>query len=79
MVAGRPGYDDAMSEKQNPVETLTRWEDHGAVWRVVARTPSRVTVALCRCDGGEEVDRLVSDDPDLLAFVGARVRTPRSP
>ncbi|MEE2046581.1 MULTISPECIES: hypothetical protein [Nocardiopsidaceae] len=68
-----------MSDERNPVEVLTRWEDHGAVWRVVDRSASRVTVALCRCDGGEEVDRLVSDDPDLLAFVDERVRTPRSP
>ncbi|OOC54982.1 MULTISPECIES: hypothetical protein [Nocardiopsis] len=58
--------------QQDPVQTLVRWEDHGAVWRVVERAPSRVTVALCRCDGGEEVDRLVSDDPALLAFVDGR-------
>jgi hypothetical protein len=31
-----------------------------------------VTVALLRCDGGEEVDRFTSDDPRLLAFVDAR-------
>lgn len=61
------------SRGQNLIDTLTRWEDHGAVWRVVTRTPSHVTVALCRCDGGEEVERLVSDDPDLLAFVDERV------
>jgi hypothetical protein len=29
-----------------------------------------VTVALLRCDGGEEVDRFTSDDPRLIAFVG---------
>lgn len=69
-----------MSERsrQNPVETLARWEDHGAVWRVVERTGSGVTVALCRCDGGEEVDRLFSDDPELLAFVNERVGPPPS-
>jgi hypothetical protein len=32
-----------------------------------------VTVALLRCDGGEEVDRFTSDDPRLLAFVGDRL------
>ncbi len=62
--------------RQNPVDTLVRWEDHGAVWRVVGRTASEVTVALCRCDGGEEVERLVSGDPDLLAFVDGRVSPP---
>ncbi|MFD6949990.1 hypothetical protein A6A08_08510 [Nocardiopsis sp. TSRI0078] len=58
--------------QQDPVQVLVRWEDHGAVWRVVERSPSRVAVALCRCDGGEEVERLVSDDPALLAFVDGR-------
>ncbi|WP_150242898.1 hypothetical protein [Nocardiopsis quinghaiensis] len=62
--------------QQDPVEVLVRWEDHGAVWRVVERTPSGVTVALCRCDGGEEVERLVSDDPALLAFVDGRHTSP---
>jgi hypothetical protein len=28
-----------------------------------------VTIALMRCDGGEEVDRFTSADPRLLAFV----------
>jgi hypothetical protein len=28
-----------------------------------------VTIALLRCDGGEEVDRFTSDDPRLLAYV----------
>jgi hypothetical protein len=62
--------------RQNPVDALVRWEDHGAVWRVVGRTASEVTVALCRCDGGEEVERLVSDDPALLAFVDERLSSP---
>jgi hypothetical protein len=54
------------------VEELQRWQDSGAVWTVVSRTPDRVTVALLRCDGGEEVDRFVSSDPDLLRFIGNR-------
>jgi len=53
----------------DPVEVLRRWRAAGAVWRVVSRTPDRATVALCRCDGGEEVDRLTSDDPRLLAYL----------
>ena len=31
-----------------------------------------VTVALCRCDGGEEVDRFSSDDPELLSYLAGR-------
>jgi hypothetical protein len=56
----------------DPVEVLRRWEDAGALWRVVSRTPSQVEVALMTCSGGEEVDRLVSADPGLLAYVGTR-------
>jgi hypothetical protein len=55
------------------VAELTRWQDAGATWQVVARTSRGVTIALLRCDGGEEVDRFTSDDPALLEFVGRRV------
>lgn len=36
---------------------------------MVSRTAGGVTIALMRCDGGEEVDRFSSDDPRLLAYV----------
>jgi hypothetical protein len=32
-----------------------------------------VTVALFRCDGGEEVERFTSADPELLRFIGDRL------
>ena len=54
------------------VAVLQRWQDSGASWQVVARSSSSVTVALLRCDGGEEVDRLTSGDPELRAFVAGR-------
>lgn len=54
------------------VEELRRWEDSGAHWQVVSRAAERLTIALLRCDGGEEVDRFTSTDPALLEFVGAR-------
>jgi hypothetical protein len=56
----------------DPVERLRRWEDSGAVWRVIARTETEVVVALLTCTAGEEVGRLSSSDPDLLTFVGSR-------
>jgi hypothetical protein len=59
-------------EDRDLVETLLRWEESGAVWQVVARTPARVTIALLRCDGGEEVERLSTGDPATLAFVAGR-------
>jgi hypothetical protein len=55
------------------VAELQRWQDSGAVWAVISRTGGRVTVALLRCDGGEEVDRFTSDDPRLLSFIGDRL------
>lgn len=54
------------------VAELERWQDAGAVWQVIARKPDSVTVALLRCDGGEEMDRFSSDDPRVLAFIDDR-------
>lgn len=54
------------------VAELIRWEDSGAVWEVLADTARGVTVALMRCDGGEEVDRFTSDDARLRAFLAER-------
>lgn len=54
------------------VRALARWQDSGAVWRVLERRPSRVTVAFLRCDGGEEVERLTSGNPLWLAFLDGR-------
>jgi hypothetical protein len=54
------------------VAELQRWEEAGAVWSVVSRRDGRVTVALLRCDGGEEVDRFSSDDPRLFDYIGDR-------
>ena len=56
----------------NRAAELQRWQDTGAVWEVISRKGGGVTVALLRCDGGEEVDRFTSDDPQLLAFIGDR-------
>ncbi|MFV8053162.1 hypothetical protein [Mycobacterium sp. 48b] len=54
------------------VADLQRWEDSGAHWCVLNRTANSLTIALLRCDGGEEVDRFTSGDPRLLDFVGVR-------
>jgi len=51
---------------------IQRWQDSGAVWEVVSRRGDTVTIALLRCDGGEEMDRFTSDDPRLLDFIGDR-------
>jgi hypothetical protein len=63
---------EVVNEPRDPVDAVRRWEQLGAVWRVLARSPSTVTVSLCRCDDGEEVERFTSSDPALLAFLGDR-------
>jgi hypothetical protein len=60
------------SGADSPAAALRRWEEFGGVWRVVSRGPAAVTVSLCRCDGGEEIERITSNDPGLLTFLGER-------
>ena len=55
----------------DPVEILTRWEDHGAVFRVESLTDERAVVMLCTCTG-EPVERLESEDEALLRFLRER-------
>jgi hypothetical protein len=54
------------------LDRLRRWEDSGGTWRVVGRRADTVTIALCRCDGGEEVDRFASTDPAVRGHVRDR-------
>ena len=61
-----------MTADADPVGRLQRWEAFGAHWQVVDDDGTRVTVALCRCDGGEEVDRLTSAEPALRTFLDGR-------
>jgi hypothetical protein len=56
----------------DPVAVLQRWQDAGAIWRVLDRRPKGVTVGLYQCDGGEEVDRFSSVDARLLRFLADR-------
>jgi hypothetical protein len=63
------------------VALLRRWEDAGGLWRVLGRDVGAVTVGLYRCDGGEETDRFVADDPRLEQFLAGRMSSedlPRS-
>ena len=56
------------------LDRLRRWEESGATWRVVVRTPESVEIALLSCDAGEEMDRLRTADPAVLEHVDARRR-----
>lgn len=60
-----------MGMAETPVEILQRWEEHGAVWRIVSIGDERAIVDLCTCYG-EPVERIESDDPNVLEFLRAR-------
>jgi hypothetical protein len=66
--AARPGA----AGQEDPVDVLQRWQDFGASWRVVSQESGTVTVSLRRCDGGEEVQRLTSADPNLVDWLAGR-------
>ncbi len=54
------------------VAALRRWEDSGALWRVLQLGADRATVGLFTCDGGEEVGRLACEGPELVRFLSRR-------
>jgi hypothetical protein len=62
-----------MEREPDYVALLRRWEDAGGLWRVLSRDAGGVTVGLYRCDGGEETDRFLADDPGLAQFLGERM------
>lgn len=65
--------------EDDAVDVLRRWTASGATWKVLHRTATEATVALCRCDGGEEVDRITSGEPCLLAYVADRDSSEQPP
>jgi hypothetical protein len=57
---------------ESQLDVLRRWEDAGGHWVVVHRAPGRVVVSLQRCDGGEEVQRLIATEDDVLGYLAER-------
>lgn len=58
----------------SPLDTLTKWEESGAIWRTKSLTKEDAVVDLCACTG-EPVDQLRSSDPALLAYLEHRPRS----
>lgn len=52
---------------------LRRWEVFGGHWRIRSQTPTQLEIALLTCSGGEDVDRMLTTDPAVLAYVGSRI------
>ena len=68
-------------ERSEGIERLRRWEDAGGTWRVLhgrtaaeegAGARSGPLVSLCRCDGGEEVERVRLAGDDAAAYLRLR-------
>jgi len=59
---------------ESPIDTLLRWEAHGAVWRAESVTEAEAVVDLFTC-GGELVDRLRFRDAAVLRYLAARPRS----
>ncbi|MET1134253.1 MAG: hypothetical protein ABWX60_12605 [Aeromicrobium sp.] len=51
---------------------LERWVTHGGTCRVVELDAAEADVVLCRCDGGEEVERFRTSDPAVIDWVRRR-------
>jgi hypothetical protein len=64
------------SDNQDLVPALLRWQDFGGVWQLISLTAAGASVALYRCDGGEEVERLSSSHPATLAFLAEHSGSP---
>jgi hypothetical protein len=65
------GPSDSPGQAGAEIERLERWEDLGALWRAVVIHDDRAVVHLCACTG-EPVDRLESDDRELIAYLRRR-------
>ena len=55
------------------VDRLLRWEEAGGTWYAVGGDE----VALCRCDGGEVVERLPVADEATAAYLRERPASDR--
>lgn len=74
-----PEADPSRPTRPDLIEALHRWEAAGGTWRVAGRTSGSITVALLRCDGGEEVDRLSSQDPQSVQALAGRTGSDEGP
>ncbi len=57
---------------EDPVAVLQRWESSGGIWRLTGRRGDAITISLCQCDGGTEVDRFTSTRGELDLYLAGR-------
>ena len=53
---------------ENPADTIQRWTDSGADYRVVHLSDDAAVVDLCTCHG-EPMERLESSDRRLIEYL----------
>jgi hypothetical protein len=53
------------------VEHLKDWELNGATWRAIELDDRHAVIDMCSCTG-ERMDRVQSDQPELIEYVRAR-------
>ncbi|MFD1860522.1 hypothetical protein EHW97_13210 [Aeromicrobium camelliae] len=65
---------DDVLDAGEAIARLERWEAHGGAWQLLddGASTGRARVALLRCDGGEEVGRLASDDAQFRHWLASR-------
>jgi hypothetical protein len=56
--------------RRTTIAELEDWEQSGATWRPVELSEGHAVVDLCTCSG-ERMERVESDDPELIAFLRA--------
>jgi len=61
------------SADDTALEELRRWEQAGGLWRFVAQGPDFVDIALLTCSADEEMGRLHTNNPTVLAFARGHV------
>ncbi|SKB09891.1 hypothetical protein [Aeromicrobium choanae] len=54
------------------IDQLERWVTHGGTCRLEETDAAGAEVVLCRCDGGEEVERFRTSDAAVIAWVRRR-------
>jgi hypothetical protein len=60
-----------VTQNSATVDVLKDWELGGAIWRAVELTEHHAVIDLCSCTG-ERMDRVQSDQPELIEYVRAR-------
>jgi hypothetical protein len=66
----RRGPQNLVSDDDDRVVVLRRWQDGRGLWWLMARHRGCVTIARYECDGCQEVDRFWSADPRPWRLAG---------